>query len=580
MRSYLLLSLFSLAGLFGNCPLAHGQAAAAAAQVPQLHRILIGNDIQASIDLARSPDKTSPLLIKGVPALGGPDFPKALQSFYGLPITDANWKKLGAAIVDYMQHHDRPVENVTLPPQFADDFRQGVLRIVVEVGHYSQLKFKGNGYFSRSLMFHELGIHPGDEIRYSVLDSAVNWVNTNPYRHVMVLMNMINSAPGTADLDVAVVDRVPLRVAFIYDDTGNQILGNNHYTASFQYANLWGLDHQINYQFTTTDDIRKLQSHSFEYKAPLPWRNYVDLSFGYSKANGELDLDGATFFVPGKEYLGDLRYIVPLSWKGWSLEASAGIDYKQLNNSLFFLSAGAPISSEFLALNTVSSVAQFTFAQSGIRRDAHGAWGFANTLFVSPGGFNDRNTDLRYNSTGFAPGTGLGQAPRVGSRARYLYDGLQVQRLTDLPYGFQFFDHAVGQLSSTNLLGSELMSIGGQATVRGYDERIESGDEGIFASHEIRSPEWRQHLGFLRPKAAPLQTRFLAFLDYGRVRPHILERDQDAPNPSLLSTGVGVRASLSNHFSLNADYGWQLFRPANLVTRGHSRGDITLLLAY
>jgi hypothetical protein len=54
-------------------------------------------------------------------------------------------------------------------------------------------------------------------------------------------------------------------------------MGQNHYTASLQFGNLWGLDHQGSYQFTTTDQSRLYQAHSGDYRVPLPWHHYCNL---------------------------------------------------------------------------------------------------------------------------------------------------------------------------------------------------------------------------------------------------------------------------------------------------------------
>ena len=90
-----------------------------------------------------------------------------------------------------------------------------------------------------------------------------------------MLVNTLNVQPGTAALDVSVQERLPVRVVASYDDYGNAVIGNNQYTGSVQLGNLWGLDHQFTYQYTTTDTHHLYQAEAAEYRMPLPSRHYL-----------------------------------------------------------------------------------------------------------------------------------------------------------------------------------------------------------------------------------------------------------------------------------------------------------------
>ena len=47
---------------------------------------------------------------------------------------------------------------------------------------------------------------------------------------------------------------------------------------------------------------------------------------------------------------------------------------------------------------------------------------------------------------------------------------------------------ALGQYSPSKLVATELFTIGGYNTVRGYDENIVSGDQGWLVVNELRTP--------------------------------------------------------------------------------------------
>ena len=61
-------------------------------------------------------------------------------------------------------------------------------------------------------------------------------------------------------------------------------------------------------------------------------------------------------------------------------------------------------------------------------------------------------------------------------------------RITCLPAGFLINTTASGQLSDSSLFVSEQFSLGGFDTVRGYDYREVSRDEGYLINLELRSP--------------------------------------------------------------------------------------------
>jgi hemolysin activation/secretion protein len=134
------------------------------------------------------------------------------------------------------------------------------------------------------------------------------------------------------------------------------------------------------------------------------------------------------------------------------------------------------------------------------------------------------------------------------------------------------------QLSTTNLEGSEEFVIGGGATIRGYSETL-AGDQGFVINEELHSPYFQTHLPFLKKKTSLVfNTQFLAFWDYGQVsyKHPILA---DVPLAPLMGTGIGIRTSLTGHFNMGADFGWQLRKP--IYYEPHTtRGSFWATLAY
>ena len=519
-----------------------------------LKRIII-SDTQAGANAVRPGAGAGAVVADHSPLFATPEFARFAAPYIGRPISPALIEGLKKDLVAYARAHDRLLVDIPVP---AEDLANGELRLAVIIGRYNQLVFKGNRWFSSRLLANKLGVKPGDEVLVSSLEEAVDWANQNPFRQINVLINTVDKGTGVAELDVAVQEHAPVRFSATYDDTGTQILGNNHYTGSVQFGNLWGLDQQATYQFTTTDRSHDYQVHTLDYRIPLPWRNYLVLDAAYFVVRPSSLYGIQGFNEEGKNAVADLKYVAPVKLGKWSLELSGGLDYKQVNTNLEFFGFIAPVATY--------DVAQVTGGATAVHRDSLGSWVFAANVTFSPGNFNSRDTDAEY---------GISSA---GRSARYEYAGLVIQRATVLPADFQWISRGQLQLSTTNLQGSEELSVGGMATVRGYNERIFSGDQGWVVNQELRGPLWSWHLPAFPKKARPLETRPFLFWDYARVsikHPYAAM----APLDPIMSTGAGIRSALASNFSLSADYGWQLLRTTFPQPRSN-RGEIQATLAY
>jgi hemolysin activation/secretion protein len=533
-------------------------SASAEEPVYLLTKLLISDSEVKASALPHESGGNASLFIEDVPLLNTPEFRAQVEKFIGQPIGNEVLNGLANAISDYARKHDRYLVQVKIPNQ---NITTGTLRLAVVVGRYSQLSFKGNRWFSSKLLQERLGIKMGDEVRLSVLEEAVNWANTNPFRQVKVYVNNLASDPGKADLVVGVQERVPFRLVTSYDDAGTDILGNNRYSAALQFGNLWGRDHQGSYQFVTTGDTAVYQAHAFDYKVPFSWRHFLDVSGSYARFRPTF-LD--VFTQEGESTTADIRYTIPLETGPNPLEISAGVNFKQSNNDL-----------EFGGTNVLSSKTdsfQGTLGLTWVRRDKRGAWAVGANLNASPGDLNSRNSRRVYDDA------------RTGASPRYVYGTLSLQRSLTLGAGWDLFSRAYVQISDGNLLGNEQLTIGGVTTVRGYDTNVFAGDQGFALTTELQAPVWQQSLSKLSKKLPPLQTRFIGFFDVAHVsykERYGLELDLEP----LASIGTGARLSISNNFSLALDYGWQLTHLARQATQAkrpplESRGHIKAVLAF
>ena len=133
-------------------------------------------------------------------------------------------------------------------------------------------------------------------------------------------------------------------------------------------------------------------------------------------------------------------------------------------------------------------------------------------------------------------------------------------------------------MSSANLLASEQMSIGGANSIRGYNENVYSGDHGWLFSTDVMTPTWKWQVPKLSKTRGPFEARLLGFVEAGDTAVRYAY-PSDPVRVWLASAGVGLRATFAHHFTLTADYGWQL-RDLPYPVEAKSRGHIRATIAY
>jgi len=480
-----------------------------------------------------------------------PDFEPAILPWIGKPVTMKSLAELTRAIVAYFRNHDRPVVNVFVPDQ---NITTGFVQIVVLESHVEKVDATGAHYFSNNMLRSQLRLHPGDSISGGLLRDDLAWINRNPFLQSDVLMAP-GDAPGTSDVLLRTKDRFPLRVYAGYEDSGNDLTGNERFLAGFNYGNLFGVGQQLSYQFMVGTNYNDFYAHSGTYVIPLPWRHILTFFGSYSNANSDVATDlasgGVTWQISG-------RYEIPLpGTEHFSQSVIGGFDFKRSNNDLLF--GGTTVS------NTFADIDQFVFTYQASYLDDYGSTSGSVTGYWSPGTLSPDNNDADFEAT------------REGARDDYLYGQVSLNRVTKLPLNFTWTIRSLFQEANATLLPTEELGLGGYATVRGYDERIVNGDDGFLVSNEVATPPIS--LGSLCGLTALKdQLQFLAFVDYGGV----WQNSPGALNPDpndLLGVGPGLRYVINPYLSLRADYGFQLISTGNGNGEG-SRGHIGLVISY
>jgi hemolysin activation/secretion protein len=488
--------------------------------------------------------KETGITFEGLPILDVPAIRNSLAEFLGKPLTFGSLSAISRVIIAYYRAHGRPFVDVAFPEQ---DINSGVVQTVVTEFRVGQIKIQNNKWFSTNLLRREVTLQPGDAIETPQLQADLDRLNDNPFRTVAVVAQK-SDTPGDTDLVFNVTDRFPVRFYGGYDNTGTPVLGHDRWNLGFNWGNVLGLDQQVGYQLTTSDnfwhkradipgqsDAPTFTAHSLNYSIPVFAEDHILLFGTYEVAVPRL---GPTIGVVGVSGQASFRYSMRLpSLSFLTHELQIGYDFKTSNNNLEF--GGQEVS------NVTSEIDQFPLIYNATAKDAFGGTTIANQAFFSPGNLTAQNKDAFFQA----------QANNPFATARYVYDNLSITRVTHLPYDASWIMRVIGQESDHNLLPSEQLGAGGFDSVRGYDERAANGSLGLLLREELRTPPFSLMRVFSLSGAD--QTQLLTFWDYGSVRDK-----QIVPGATitteLQSVGVGMRYSIPRYFDMRLDYGWQL----------------------
>ncbi|PTY01039.1 hypothetical protein DB346_15665 [Verrucomicrobia bacterium LW23] len=478
---------------------------------------------------------------------------RELEPFLGKPLNVPRLRVVTNTIIRFFRSQNLPVTDASLPPQ---EVKGNAVQILVLEGRLGTVKAEGNKWFNSKSLENQVRLQKGNYIRGDTLEQDLNWLNSNPFREVEPTISR-GTEFGETDLILKTKDRFPVRFYAGFEDTGTDMTGDERYITGFNWGNAFCLDHQLNYQFTTSGDFTLLNAHSASYLAPLPWRHKVLLFGTYAESGADpvdptLDIRGVTWQVGG-------RYIIPLpAVRNLQHEVQLGFDFKQTNNDLDF--GGNDV------FDTTIDVTEFVFTYNGVYTDPWGATSLSANVLVSPGNLTDNSNNVQYNET------------RAGAEAEFAYAKFNLARNQRLPWNFSFIANATWQVASGNLVQIEQLGLGGYNTVRGYDEREANGDEGWILNLELRTPPISP-LRLAGVTSVKDQLQFLAFMDMGGVSNVALLPGED-PHIDERSAGVGVRYTINPYLSFRFDYGWQMIDTHLQTRHPDGRGHFGLVVSY
>jgi hemolysin activation/secretion protein len=507
--------------------------------------------------------------VSRTPFLATPEFEAAARALLGKPASVADLNRVSRAVVLAYRAAGRPVVDVTLPEQ---DVTGGVVQFVVSEFEVGQVVVEGNKHFKTETIRAAIRLQPGNLVRQQELIEDLNFLALNPFRRVDVVYRR-GTEPMTTDVVFRVSDRMPFRAYVGFDNSGTPATKRERLSAGLNWGDAFGGDGQLSYQATVSPDMFEgrggaplgFQSHSLTFFQPLANRDVI-LAFGtFQKVASPIGTFGSQ---TGKNYQASVRYTHAASADPAArLALSVGYDFKKTNNDLLFGATG---------ITQDTQIHQFMADATATKLWSAGVFGVSGSLFLSPGGIGDRNTDSAFQP--FNPPTGSTLAPRTGTfgaEAKYAYFRASVSQNTPLGQtGLEARTRFTGQIASGNLLPTEQLSAAGLGSVRGYNPNAVIGSRGFVATQELWSPTF----SLLGEKSGlGDRAQIGAFIEAGQVGNED-RQPTERKWTKTAATGLSALWQIGPYLQARADYGWQL-RGVGGAPKG-SLGHVSVIVGF
>ena len=220
------------------------------------------------------------VVVKGPEFLKNLDFEKLLARELDHKLTTASMLRMQTNIIKFCRKRGHPVMDVVYPQQ--DVSADGTIQIAVLEGRIDHVAVANTAFtwfgasiitnrawFKNSIITNQVRLKPGEVVKEQRLNEDLNWVNRNTHQDLgdfggsfrTVSASFKQGDVGKTDVELEAVERFPLRGFVGVDDAGIAVIGDYQFFAGFDWANVFGLDQRLTYQYVSDLDFDKFSEH-------------------------------------------------------------------------------------------------------------------------------------------------------------------------------------------------------------------------------------------------------------------------------------------------------------------------------
>jgi len=456
------------------------------------------------------------------------------ESYVGQPFSLKLLEEVTRSILNAYRKSDYPLVDAYLPEQ---NISGGKLQIVVKEAVFGELSVEGAEHSDPTFLMDQIRVSPGERINTRILESDIDWINSNPSRRVDLIYER-GEVEGTSDIVLKTDDLSPNSAYVSFGNTGIDATGLNEWATGINMANVGGTEHSLGYNFSGDEDLGNLNSHVLIYEVPLPWRHRLEFLGAYVTSESQTGPVGGLVDVEGENIQATANYkiLMPKLLRKYRQNLAVSLDFKSSNSDILF--GGDTL------FATTGVVFQYRLGYDVTLSDKQGYTKLDLGWVFSPGDSVWGNSDADFN------------ALRFGSSSDYWYLTGSVERIQRLPKDWNAKLLVSGQLTDHRLNSTEQILAGGYRTVRGFDENLIRGDSGVKMTAEVISPffpvfgekcDWWED-----------SANFFVFYDNAFLYTNEIT-GEPLLSQAIQSVGLGVNYSFFSKYRARASYGWNIY---------------------
>lgn len=415
---------------------------------------------------------------------------------------------------------------VVLPPQ---ELVGGTVTLEVLTFALGDKRVTGNQRLDGNRIIAALpALAPGTTPNLREVSRSLAVANEHPGRRLGINFTRSATESDTLDANIRVTEKRPYTVFAGLNNIGTDESGNLRLTIGAEHNDLFWREHIATATFTTSpDNADDVRQYAFNYRAPVYALNgwiqafYIRSDVDVGNVQSFFDISGAGDFA-GVNFK---HTLLPIGRYHHSLSLMVQDRRFDTNISNAVTGAGIPGISTVVRSRPISASYQSSYSWPKSR--ATFSVDFIQNLTF---GGNNRDQDYR--------------AVRSGAEADWNAIRFGAAVSHELPHGWLGVGKVAGQYADEPLIPGEQYGLGGERTVRGYEERAIAGDDAVLFNFEIWAPPIRSWYGM----------RFFAFADVGFKH---LEQPQNPQitSDTISSAGLGFRVNIREYLYVTADYG-------------------------
>jgi hemolysin activation/secretion protein len=440
------------------------------------------------------------------------------KPYQNRPITRSELFQARTAITKFYTDRGYVNSGAYIPPQEMND---GKITIKVIEGKLETINVTGTKHLNPNYISDRIKRAAGQPVNVESLLEALQLLRLDPLIANVSAELSSGVHPGTSLLDIQIEEADVFSINTSFNNNRSPSVGSNQRSIGLTHGNLLGFGDKFNFNYTNTEGS---DSFDFSYAVPYNSKNgSVSVAYGIND-NDIVEEPFNPLDIESKSDYYELSLRQPLILKP-NRELALGLSFSRqasetsLLDTPFALSRGADAEGN-------THISALRLFQEIVDRNEDQVFATRSQLSIGLDIFNATSNNDAPDST-FVAWRGQSQ---------------WVRRLDE---DFLFLLRGDLQLATTSLVPLEQFRLGGLGSSRGYRQDLILGDNGIFASAELRIP-------VLRIDRIDGVLQVAPFFDIGTVWNN---DNLEIETNTLPSVGLGLNFTAGKRFNARLDWG-------------------------